>query len=171
MSSSEKPSEMVQEMQLLTWKTLNARTKNYRLAAYFILASTALTLMAALIARRPQVMLGLLLIPASVLAMVARDHFLVSGWAHAVLAIWRKGNFPLVLFAEGLTVAAGPLKNAVQSMVLLLPTHLGNLTPSPEVSDAVLNDFRRQTRKHAIRLGFYGAAFALIVGLVLALAW
>lgn len=155
----------------LTWTTLEARLRNYRLAAFLVLAWATLLVVLLLVFRRPLALLWLLALPPIILAMVARDQKLVHRWEGKVLEIWKGGILPMDIFKHAITVQPDPLKSSRLAMAAALPADAGDGPPDPAAADRRIAEAAARHRLNRGRLARNAAVLALGAAGVAATCW
>lgn len=161
----------MQEALDLTWSTLNARMRNYRIAAVLVLASATIVGIALVVFRSAWVLVVVPILPAVVLAFLGRDTALVHRWEEGVLDRWTSGDLPLEIFAQALSANPGPLRASLKSMIGSLPLESGNASPTPEESTRVKKRFgesRFRQESRMLRAWCLALSLSLVVAGILA---
>ncbi len=135
----------MQEALALTWKTLAARVRNYRIGAFACLGLSALLVLMLLVSPSWWLIGALPLFLALGYTFVYRDQKLLFNWESAVLNYWSSPSFVMGIFSQALSGTHQKLANSIKAMVAILPPDPDYQAPT--VSQINLAKGRCWTRK------------------------
>jgi hypothetical protein len=121
----------MQESLALTWKTLEARLRNFRFGSASALAALLALAALAIGLRSPWVTLGL---PVPILlgaVFLERDRRLLFAWEDRVLALWGASDLSMGVLARTLADFPHPLKQSLRAMAEGLPENGDYRIPDP----------------------------------------
>ncbi|MEO6098019.1 MAG: hypothetical protein ABIW76_21090 [Fibrobacteria bacterium] len=117
----------------LTWLTLAARIRNFKIGAFGTLGLAILAAVLGVVARSGWVLAMLPSIFMCGYVFLYRDHLLASSWEERVLAIWGEPGFSMGIFAHAVASHPHPLKNTLRAMAGTLPENGDYSLPAPPV--------------------------------------
>jgi hypothetical protein len=153
----------MEEALALTWRTLAARIRNFKIGAFATLGLAVLAAVLGVVARSGWV---LAMLPSILLCgylFLYRDHLLASAWEERVLAAWGEPGFSMGIFAHAVASHPHPLKITLRAMAGNLPENGDYATPAPPV-------IRMHRVLSALRCAIYEIRLYRAAALVLFLA-
>lgn len=123
----------MEEALALTWRTLAARIRNFKIGAFATLGLAVLAAVLGVVTRSGWVLAMLPSILLCGYVFLYRDHLLVSSWEKRVLAIWGEPGFSMGIFAHAVASHPHPLKITLRAMAGGLPENGDYSMPAPPV--------------------------------------
>jgi hypothetical protein len=121
----------MQDAIALTWETLAARVRNYRLGAFASLGFAFLMILLIIFCRTGWLLAGLPGLYLIGYAFVHRDQDRVAAWEERILADWEKPDFFMGIFAQSMGNHPTKLGKSLKGMITLLPPDPDNARPQP----------------------------------------
>jgi hypothetical protein len=116
----------------LTWKTLTARMRNYRLGSFSCLGLAFMLILLLVFTPTWWLLASIPLFLVIGYGFVIRDHYLVFTWENGVLNQWDKPDFVMGIFTQAIANHHQALRGSIKSMLAILPADPDYLPPTPE---------------------------------------